>query len=179
MATETRNPTSDVDVIGTWTGSVGSRYTVVDDYPDSSGVDELTVGTIAGYLVCGYSALSIPAGSTITKVEVLYYDYKNGSLAAALAGALQVGGTIYNASYHDPANGSRTQRTDTWTTNPATGAAWTVNDVNGSGANPLQAFGVRSNDANPTVTISSIQLLITYTPSSGQSKANTFLGHPF
>jgi hypothetical protein len=179
MATVSRAPTSDYDVIGTWTGSAGTRYTVIDDYPDSGGTDELTVGTIAGYLVCGFSSPSIPTGSTINSVTIDYYDYKNGAGVAALAAALSVGGTIYNATYHDPANATRTSRSDVFTTNPATSSAWTVNDVNGTGANPLQAFGVRSNDANPTVTISSIQLTVDYTAPTGQNKSNTFMSFPF
>lgn len=178
MPIETRNPTSDVSVVGTWTGSAGTRYTVIDDYPDTTGADELTVGTVAGHLVCGFSALSIPAGSTIVSVAVNYYDYKNGSQASAAAGALRVNGTIYNATTHNPANGSasRTQRTDTWTTNPATGAAWTVADVNGTGSSPLQAFGFFSNDASPTITFSSVRLTIDY---AVQAKVNPFLGDPF
>lgn len=179
MPTVTRAPTSDYDIIGTWNGSAGTRYTVIDDYPDSAGTDELTVGTIAGYLVCGFSSPSIPAGSTINSITVDYYDYKNGVGVAGLAAALSVGGTIYNATYHDPANATRTSRSDVFTTNPATSTAWTVDDINGTGANPLQAFGVRSNDANPTITISSVQLTIDYTAPAGQAKINPFLGDPF
>ena len=63
MATDARNPTSDEAVSGTWTGTAGSRFAVVDDYPDSSGADELTHGTTAGNLTFGFSAFAVPAGA--------------------------------------------------------------------------------------------------------------------
>ena len=44
-----------------------------------------------------------------------------------------------------------------------TAAAWTVADVNGSGSNPLQAFGIQVTDNTPTIQIASIQLEVEYT----------------
>jgi hypothetical protein len=132
--TVTRNPTSDVAVTGTWTGSAGSRYTVVDDYPDTAGTDELTHGTTAGTLTFGFTAFSLPSVATNITVFVDYYDYKNASQACTFGARLTVGASSYNASTHNPGNGSgnRTQRTDTWATNPATGAAWTYDQINGT-----------------------------------------------
>lgn len=163
--TADRNPTSDDAESGTWSGaSAGSRYTLVDDHPDSAGSDFLTHGTTAGNLTLGFTAFSVPAGSTITSVAVIYYDQKTAAQAAAAAGRLKVGGNYYNASTHNPANGTWTLRTDTWTTNPDTGSNWTVDQANGSGGNALQAFGFFSNDASPTVRFSSVIVRVTYTP---------------
>jgi hypothetical protein len=151
-ATATRNPTSDEAVSGTWTGSVGARFGVVDDYPDTAGADELTHGTTAGNLTFGFSAFSIPAIATGISVFVDYYDYKNGSQASSIAARLKVGGSYFASSAHNPANGaaSRTQRTDTFATNPKTSAAWTPAQINGTdGTNDLQAFGWVSTDASP------------------------------
>ncbi len=167
MAEQTRAPTSDDAVSGTWTGSAGSRWQVVDDYPDTAGTDELTHGTTAGNLTFGFSAFSIPAGSTNIVVLVDYFDFKNGSQSCNFGGRLKVGASYFNATTHNPANGaaSRTQRTDTWATNPATSAAWTVDQVNGTaGSNNLTGFGYVSTDASPTVTTSSIRLRVTYDP---------------
>ena len=165
MATATRNPTSDEAVSGSWTGSAGTRYTLVDDYPDSGGTDKLVHGTTtAGNLTFGFSVFAIPAGSAGISIAVLYYDDKNASQACNVGGRVKVGGNYYNSATHNPANGVFTQRTDTWANNPKTAAAWTVDDINGVGANALQAFGWVSTDANPSIDLTSIQLEVTYTP---------------
>jgi len=182
MTAVTRNPTSDEAVSGTWTGTAGSRWTVVNDHPDASGSSELTHGTTSGDLTFGFSALSIPSGSTITNVEVIYYDYRNGGAGCTFGARLKVGGNYYNASTHNPGNGSanRTLRTDSWATNPKSGIGWTVDDVNGVGSNALEAFGYNSGiDANPTITTSSIQLVVDYDepagPVSGSSSGSSVI----
>ncbi len=170
--TASKNPTSDDAVSGTWDGTPGTRYTVVNDHPDSSGATYLTHGTTtAGNLTFGFSAFAIPAGSTIAQVDVIYYDQKTATQACNIGGRLKVGGNYYNATTHNPANGTWTLRTDTWTTNPKSTAAWTVTDINGGGANDLQAFGWVSTDASPTIRLSSVIVQVTYTlPSSGGPK---------
>lgn len=173
-ATASQNPTSDDAVSGTWDGTAGSRYTVVDDHPDSSGADYLTHGTTGGNLTFGFSAFSIPAGSTSISVDVIYYDQKTASQACNIGGRLKVGGNYYNATTHNPANGTWTLRTDSWSTNPKTSSAWTVDDVNGVGANALQAFGWVSTDASPTIRLSSIIIQVTYTP-PGRRRAQTIV----
>ena len=105
-ATVTRNPDSDEAVSGIWTGSAGSRWGVVDDYPDTSGTDELTHGTTAGNLTFGFSAFSLPAVATNIAVFVDYYDYKNGSQTCNIAGRLKVGASYFASSTHNPGNGS-------------------------------------------------------------------------
>lgn len=164
MATATANPTSDEAVSGTWTGSVGTRYTLVDDHPDATGVDKLVHGTTAGNLTFGFTAFTIPAGSTSISVQVIYYDDKNASQACNVGGRLKVGGNYYNASTHNPTSGVFTLRTDSWANNPKTATAWTVDDVNGVGANALQAFGWVSTDASPSIDLTSVIVQVTYTP---------------
>jgi hypothetical protein len=175
--TASRNPTSDDAESGTWSGgSAGTRYTLVDDHPDSSGADFLTHGTTAGNLTFGLTAFAIPAGSTSISVQVVYYDQKTAAQGAAAAGRLKVGGNYYNASTHNPANGTWTLRTDSWATNPKSGSAWTVDDVNGVGSNALQGFGFFSNDANPTIRFASVIVQITYTPpASGKKRHYTMV----
>lgn len=172
MATQTRNPNSDVSFTGSWTGSAGTRFQSVDDYPDSGNpiTDGLTHGTSAGEGLFGFIAFSIPAGSTGISVQVLYYDFKNAAQSCNIRARLRCGdstGRDAPGGTHNPGNGNGniTQRTDDYgATNPKSGSAWTVNDINGVGANALTAFGTISTDANPTITVSSIQLQITYAP---------------
>lgn len=161
MAQQTRNPTGDGTFTGTWTAA--PRWSVVDDHPDSGGTDFLTHGTTAGGGNFTFSAFTVPAGSYIQSVQVIYYDQKTASQAASWGARLRVNGTdraVMDA--HNPANGVWTLRTATATTNPATGSAWTVNDVNGTGTNPLQEFGLVATDASPTCRVSSIQLVVNY-----------------
>lgn len=150
---------SDESVSGTWTAIVNSRYSVVDDYPDANGTDFLTHGTAAGNITFGFSAFSIPVGATAISINLDYYDKKNASQACNIGGRLKVGGSYYNATTHNPTNGTWVHRIDTWATNPSTSGAWTVADINTN----LQAFGWVSSDASPAIDLSSIQLSVTYT----------------
>lgn len=172
MATVAKGPTGDSNVSGTWSGSAGTRYQAVDDYPDSGGADYLEHGTAAGYLEFTYSAFSIPAGSTGISVQVQYYDAEPGSGNNNCAGRLVVGGTAYNASTHNPSGATYSSRSDNWATNPKSGAAWTVDDVNGVGGNALQRFGFYAGDANPVIRFSSIQLQVTYTPPQNRAQVS-------
>lgn len=161
--TVSQNPTGDEAVSGTWTGTAGSRYTLVDDYPDAAGTDRLVHGTTAGNLTFTFAAFSVPSDATVTSVAILYYDDRNGNQQSNIGGRLKVGGTYYDIATHAPTNGTLVQRTDTWTTNPRTSAAWTPAQVNGTdGSNDLQAFGWRSTDASPTIDLTSIRLDVTY-----------------
>jgi hypothetical protein len=163
MATQTRAPTSDEAASGTLSGSAGTRYTLLDDHPDTTGADILTFGTTTAQITFGFSAFSVPAGSTINSVQVQYYDGEAANGANNCCGRLKVGASYFNAATHNPAGTTYTSRTDTWATNPATAAAWTVDQVNGIGANALAAFGIGSTDSNPTFRVSSVQLVVDYT----------------
>jgi hypothetical protein len=116
----------------------------------------------------GFSAFDVPANSTSISVQVLYYDFKNGSQGSVAGSLLRCNDTTNrnSAATHNPGNGNAAiaLRTDDYTTNPKTAAAWTVDDVNGVGTNGLTAFGVRVTDASPTVAFSSALLQVTYTP---------------
>lgn len=163
MATDIRNPTSEVAVTGTWSGT--NRHLLVDDYPtDTTGVDKTTCSA-AGVALFGFTAFSIPAGSTALSVQVLYYDSKNGTQSSTDGAAIRCNDTTNRlAGTHNPANASFQARSDNYATNPKTSSAWTVNDVNGVGTNGLTAFGLSVTDASPTVDLACIALQVTYTP---------------
>lgn len=171
MATQTRNPTSDEAASGTLSGSAGTRYTLVDDHPDTGGADVLTFGTTTAQITFGYAAFSIPQGSTSISVQVLYYDGEAANGANNCGGRLKVGTQYFNAATHNPSGTTYTSRSDNFATNPATSAAWTVDQVNGVGANALQAFGIGSTDSNPTFRVSSVQLQVTYTAPAARTAA--------
>ena len=161
MATLTRNPTSDVTSSGAWSGTAGSRYTLVNDYPSQDTLDQLTHGTAAGAILFGYDTISIGTDNAISAVRIYYYDREASTGANNISSRLRIGGTDYDAATHNPTT-TTTLQTDVYTTNPRTGVAWTVDDVNGVGSNALTAFGLRSGDANPNISITSIQMEVTY-----------------
>lgn len=176
MGSDTRAPTSDIAVTGSITGTANSRYTYVDDYADTTPTDYLEFGTATSTIVFGFTAFSIPSDATITNVQVQYYDAEPSNGTNSVAGRLRVGSTDYNASTHNPSGTTYTSRTDTWTQNPATSAAWTYDEVNGTDATTthrLNGFGVHSGDSNPVFRVSCIRLVCNYTRNYTATLAGT------
>src|SRR5512147_924446 len=137
MATKTRNPTSDDAVTGTVSGTPDIRYQSVDDHPDSTGNDYLDFGTAASYITFGFTAFDVPAGATDISVQVIYY-IKDASTTGTnnTRARLKIGGNYYNfGSSHNPSSQYVLTTDDFGATNPASSSAWTVDDVNGVGAN--------------------------------------------
>ncbi|MFH1110969.1 MAG: hypothetical protein V1790_17490 [Planctomycetota bacterium] len=189
MPIQNRPSISDYAVAGTWTGTpavaVGSRYLRLAKYPDPTPTEFLAHGRAAGNITFGFAPFSIPANAFAISVQVRYYDAEPSAGTNNLGGRLRVGGTYYASATHNPAGTTYTPRSDNWPLNPRTGLPWTVDDVNGIGANPLQHFGVISTDANPVIRISCIEIQVTYqagdytpTPITYAVVDNTFLGVP-
>jgi hypothetical protein len=82
--------------------------------------------------------------------------------------ALKVNGTLYGTTDAgaDP-TASWADRNYVFTTNPATGAAWTVADVNG-----IQAFGINSTDSSPNIQISQCYAVVNYTAADEQIRVD-------
>jgi hypothetical protein len=166
MASDTRDPTSDIGVGGTVSGSAGTRYQAIDDYPDTVPTDYLTLGTTANsFITCGFSDFAVPAGATNISVDVLYYDAEPVNGTNSSAGRIRVNATYYDSATHNPSGTTYTQRTKSWATNPA-GGNWTVDQVNNVGGTGLNAFGVIGPDSNPVWRLSSVQLRVNYTPAN-------------
>jgi hypothetical protein len=148
-----------------------SHWNAVNDpvgSPDNNS-SYIQTATNGDYDVFGYSAFSVPAGATINSVSVIFVAADgnfNGN--NRMEPVLRVGGTDYkNSSNYNPSNQQPTYDapyTANWATNPATAAAWTVDDVNGIGANPLQGFGVNSEDSSPTLRVTQVYIEVDYTP---------------
>lgn len=176
MATDTRAPTSDFATGGTVAYSSGSTgYNLVNDYPDTADplTSYVTLGTTANsFIVFNFTAFSIPTGSTINSVVVEFTDEEPSSGVNSVAARLRVNGTYYDSATHNPST-TTTARTKTWLTNPV-GGGWTVDDVNGTGANPLQNFGVIGPDSNPVWRLGSIQLVVNYTPPVSWARNPTY-----
>jgi hypothetical protein len=79
-----------------------------------------------------------------------------------MGAALKVGGNYYNDTYAIYLTAAYANYSYPWYTNPKTGTHWTVDEINGIGVDALEAFGVYSNDATPTVSCSQCYLEVGY-----------------
>jgi hypothetical protein len=170
-----RLPTN--DILTEWDttfGGGGTHYGAVDDpigVPDNNS-SYINTGTASDWDMFGYSAFSVPAGATISQVSVVFVatdSVWNGN--NRMEAALRVNGTDYKSTAnYNPSNQEPTYDapfTYNWATNPATALPWTVDDVNGIGANPIEGFGVTSEDASPPLRVTQVYIEVTYTvPSS-------------
>jgi hypothetical protein len=162
QATQDRAPTSDESVSGDWTGTPGSRYQVLADYPDTLGSSYLEHGVTAGNICFGVIPFSVPAGSVIRRVNVWAFVAEPTAGINNFTGRLKVGGSYYNGSNLSPSGVTYRRSLSTHTVNPKSGVAWTVDDVNGVGPNALEAFGISSSDVNPVLRFSSIKIQVVY-----------------
>ena len=165
---QTRYPISDYATsTGTWTvypTSPTTRWDKVDEITSDGDSTYLTHGTTAGYSMFGFSAFTVPPDAVITNliVYVVARDVTSGT--NKVQPCLRIGGTNYlttSASTEVPtAYGTISYA---YAVNPKTASAWTVADINGTGANPLQYFGARSADANPSFRITQVYAVVNYT----------------
>jgi hypothetical protein len=163
QATAERSPVSDDSASGDWSGTFGSRYQLVDDYPDPTGIDYLQFGPTAGHICFGFSPFNVPVGATIHAVQILVYITEVAGGTNRWYGRAKVGGNYYNdATAHFPTSTQWSQQSARLSSNPKTGLPWTVDDVNGAGANALQGFGAYSTDVSPAIRFSSMALQVIY-----------------
>ena len=163
MPTQNRAPISDFAVAGTWSGVVGSRYTLVATYPDPTPTDYLAHGTTAGNIAFGFAPFTLPLNAFAISVEVRSFDAEPSAGTNNIRARVRVGGAYFQEpTSHNPAGATYTARSYKWAVNPQTTLAWTPADINGTGPNPLQHFGLISTDANPEIRVSCIELRVTY-----------------
>jgi len=159
-------PTFDYSATGTWSGSVGSRYTLVQ-----TGSTYVTHGNTAGQILFGKAALNLPSNYTISSVEVVYTALKVASQAANIRAAISDGTNTSLGTLNTFNAGNVAQTfTQAFTTAP-NGSAWTYSNIDSF------YFGVGSTDASPNLQVSLVKLVIKYdwvytNPSIG-STANT------
>ncbi len=164
-STDTRVPTSDESNTGGFTTS--PLWSKVDETTPNDSDYIVGVNNGGGHCTFGFSTFSVPGGSGISSVTVFYRAQDAAKGANNIRASLKVGGTYYDttATSNNPGS-SFTTYSYAFATNPKTGIAWTVDDVNGIGANPLQAFGVASTDFNPDIQVSMVYMVVNYTSSN-------------
>lgn len=176
MATKTRFPTAD-NTDGAWTPSTGTDLYACIDEAAQDDADYISCGTNNNNAYFGFTAFDVPAGATVNSVKVVCAARETGS--TQVTGMLRVNGSNTADAGQNITNATPWQLiTTTWTNNPSTSAAWTVDDVNGTGAHPLQYFGVlsRSIGASEAVDISWCYCEVDYTPAAGGSSIVVIVG---
>jgi hypothetical protein len=110
------------------------------------------------------SAFTVPSGSTISNLTVYVRAKDTTSAVNDIRPGLKVNGTLYNTTAPGNNPGSSfTTYSYQYNTNPATGAAWTVADINGSGTRPLQQFGAYSSGTTVNIQVSMVYAVVNYT----------------
>lgn len=179
-ATQDRLPTGDSSGSNTWTASsAGSKFEDVDD-PIGTPDDDTTYISIAesgGAQQFTFSAFDIPNGATINSVSVLFRCKSPNGGDVTLRPRVRVGGTDNG---HSPLTmtTSYANYTRSFTTNPVTTVAWTEADVEGTGANPLQEFGVTDSgsiSAGESVQCTQIYATVDYTGGSAGTSGRILL----
>jgi hypothetical protein len=156
-----RVPNSDDSNTGAFTSS--QFWSKVDETSadDSNYITGVT--DTGGRCTFGSSSFSIPSNAVITDLTI-YFRHKRADWGTAKAGAsIKAGSTYYDNLGMVTPGDNWTTSNYTASTNPDTGLAWTVADINGTGSHPLQGFGVSSNDFNPNVRFSMVYAQVNYT----------------
>jgi hypothetical protein len=148
------SPIADYSTAGTWTGTVNSRYQLINDFPDSSST-YLTHGTSAGNILFEKAPINLPTNYVIQSVVVKFYAQKTTASTANIRGYISNGTNTVSGTSVNPSSSSGQLIQHTFTTAPD-GSAWTQENFNS------MYFGVSSSDANPTIRIYSVVIAITY-----------------
>jgi len=143
MATYQRLPIGDSSI--QWSRSAGVyNFALVADPIGSPDDDTTYTYASTGFYKDYFDFLpfNVPSGSSITSVRLrARFRLSTAGGNNHVRGILKVNNVTYNSNPEDVWYGAYQDETWTWTTNPNTGSAWTVDDVNGIGSNPLQTFG--------------------------------------
>ncbi len=151
-------PTGDGDSLGTWTDS-GGNSVYYDDIAETTpnDADYITGTTLSGgsaRKLFTFSAFNIPSGASIQNLTIFYRVNKGGGGSPNIGASIKVNGIPYNIDPGVTPQNTIETKSYPYTTNPATpGLPWTVDDINGIGPNPLQAFGVSSTKLTPKVNV--------------------------
>jgi hypothetical protein len=162
---QTRVPTADGDIRGTWNTSPCWDDIDETSYDDVDYMTGTTTVTGSAYMLFNFSPFSLPAGAVITDLTIYYRAREVSNGFSNILPCIMVNGNRYNGTGVDP-NNSFTTRSHSYTTNPNTRLAWTPEDLNGTGPNPLQQFGVYSSDLDPDVQVSMVYAQVNYESSS-------------
>jgi hypothetical protein len=149
----------------------GGHWDKVDE-PGSDGDATYISSTVDGdWDQFGHATLNLPAGATISGVTVFANGrYVTASSNNIVAPALRVGSGFYWADR--AITGSYSTVSGSWTTNPATGAAWTLAEVNSA------LLAVRKSYQGADVRVTQVWAQVDCAPPAPTSCANPIILRP-
>jgi hypothetical protein len=154
---QVRLPTGDGDTSGSSDWQTHPCWSKVDE--TSPGDSDYITGSPNGgaYQLFTFSQFTVPAGTDILSLTVYVRARRTNWGTAVIRPSIKVNGTYYHttAPENNPGSSFNTY-SYSYTVNPATGSAWKVIDINGTGPDPLQQFGVYSSDLDPDVEVSMV-----------------------
>jgi hypothetical protein len=167
MSNQTRRPTGDGDISGWYYYGGGNCYSHVDDPIGSPDADYIRAPTTSAnyYALFTFPAFTIPDGSVISKLSITYrhltYTSNGGSWGKTY---IKVNGTRYAVDTGRLFSlNAWAEATYDYTVNPDTGAAWTVDDINGAGSHPLQQFGIYGGSVNHQPLLDQVYATVEFT----------------
>ena len=162
MATQDRLATGD-GTTDDWNAlGGGSKFSEVDDPIGSPDDDTTYVFATTNNLAQRFSFAAFAINSiSVDKVRVTYRHKKTTGFVSTAA-QIKVNGVAYTGTGRN--RSAWTTDIQDWLTNPNTGAAWLEADVEGTGANPLQEFGVNgaSVDAGEEARCTQVYATVTF-----------------
>ncbi|MBM3131907.1 MAG: hypothetical protein FJZ95_02590 [Chloroflexi bacterium] len=173
---QTRVPTADGDISGTW--NTAPCWDDVDETSPDDGNYMAGTTDSGGYKLFTFSPFTIPAGATVMNLTVYVRAKDVSSGTNNIRPSIKVNGTRYNttATSVNPST-SFTTYSYAYSSNPNTGSPWTAEDVNGTGTCPLQQFGVYSSDLNPDIQVSMVYAQVNYEEAGWTISSGRFQGH--
>lgn len=146
-----RRPTGDFAQVGAWTvfpAAPPTFFDKVDELDQDGDVTYIRVNAAGGTILFTAPAFNIPAGATAIalRMEVISRVEVAGDCDAKIY--IRVNGVNYETPFwREICDGTSYEwhdfQNDDFDINPNTGLPWTVDDINGVGPNPLQAWGIK------------------------------------
>lgn len=173
MAQQERQPNA-AGGFAQWTPfASANNHDEVDDHPDSNDGDSTYNSTSTNNQAdrMSFAVFTVSAGSTINWLRGRYAVKSPSGAVASSRQTIVVDGGAFHGTQDNYTDTSYVVKEFDWTTNPDTGLAWTVDDINGvAAADELQEMGYQSRDPDDKRVTADL-LLVDYTESGAG-------GHP-
>ncbi|MEK6589144.1 MAG: PilC/PilY family type IV pilus protein, partial [Nitrospinota bacterium] len=164
-------PNADVSIPAGWTvfPAASNAWADVDEASSDGDVTYIQNNNTTSPVLLDYNYTQLkPAGTITVTVKVRAKKTASGS-TRSIQGVLRIGGVNYESNTSSLST-SYSLYSFTWTTNPATGAAWDWNDIKSAGIGSLQSFGVQAAAnyaASPFPRVTQVYLDVSVTIPSG------------
>lgn len=173
MATQTRLPTGN-GASSSWAATgVATAWEACDDPIGTPDDDTTYAGEVDtnGDQLFTSDPFTVPAGATINSVSVFSRHRREGGTTWVRRAVLRVGGSNFFSGTGTISSTTYVEATSVFVNNPATGLAWTVDQVNGVGTSELQQFGmsITGMAAGDDARITQMYAIADYTEAINQS----------